>query len=119
LFQNALQIRRNSSISVFNSVFTGYPVGLFIDATKGTPTDNNIGNSSLVFQNNILAGNITPLKFAGSTTTPTTFSLTDLTNWYNSNGNSTLTYSADVKLTGAWAPAGTTRTSLQLQDLHY
>lgn len=108
LFQNALQIRRNSSISVFNSVFTGYPVGLFIDATKGTPTDNNIGSSSLVFQNNILAGNLTQLKFAGSTTTPTSFTLTDLTNWYNSNGNSLLTYTADVKLTGAWAPAGTT-----------
>lgn len=108
LFQNALQIRRNSTISVFNSVFTGFPVGLFIDATKGTPTDNNIGSSSLVFQNNILAGNVTPLKFGASTSTPTSFTLTDLTNWYNTNGNSTLTYTADAKLTGAWAPAGTT-----------
>ncbi|KQT21578.1 hypothetical protein ASG22_15595 [Chryseobacterium sp. Leaf405] len=108
LFQNALQIRRNSAISVFNSVFTGFPVGLFIDATKGTPTDNNIGNSSLVFQNNILAGNVTPLKFGASTSTPTAFTLTDLTNWYAANGNSTLTYTADAKFTNAWAPAGTT-----------
>jgi len=108
LFQNALQIRRNSSISIFNSVFTGYPVGLFIDATKGTPTDNNIGNSSLVFQNNILAGNTTPLKYGASTSSATGYTLTDLTNWYTANGNSTLTYTADVKLTNAWAPAGTT-----------
>jgi hypothetical protein len=108
LFQNALQIRRNSAISVFNSVFTGYPVGLFIDATKGTPTDNNIGNSSLAFQNNILAGTVTPLKFGASTSSPTTFTLADLTTWYTNNGNSTLTYTADVKLTNAWAPAGTT-----------
>ncbi|WP_050009439.1 hypothetical protein [Flavobacterium sp. B17] len=108
LFQNALQIRRNSAISVFNSVFTGYPVGLFIDATKGTPTDNNIGNSSLAFQNNILAGTVTPLKFGASTSSPTTFTLADLTTWYTANGNSTLTYTADVKLTNAWAPAGTT-----------
>ncbi|WP_027385809.1 hypothetical protein [Chryseobacterium gregarium] len=108
LFQNALQIRRNSSISVFNSVFTGFPIGLFIDATKGVPTDNNIGGSKLVFQNNILAGNVTPLKFAGSTTTPTTFTLTDLTNWYNTGGNTTLAYTADAKFTNAWAPAGTT-----------
>lgn len=108
LFQNALQIRRNSSISVFNSVFTGYPVGLFIDATKGTPTDNNIGNSSLAFQNNILAGTVTPLKFGASTSSPTAFTLADLTTWYTANGNSTLTYTADVKLTNAWAPAGTT-----------
>jgi hypothetical protein len=108
LFQNALQIRRNSSISVFNSVFTGYPVGLFIDATKGTPTDNNIGNSSLAFQNNIIAGSTTPLKYGASTSSPTNYTLADLTTWYAANGNSTLTYTADVKLTNAWAPAGTT-----------
>lgn len=108
LFQNALQIRRNSSISVFNSVFTGYPVGLFIDATKGTPTDNNIGNSNLAFQNNIIAGSTTPLKYGASTSSPTNYTLADLTTWYAANGNSTLTYTADVKLTNAWAPAGTT-----------
>lgn len=108
LFQNALQIRRNSSISVFNSVFTGYPVGLFIDATKGTPTDGNIGTLKLVFENNILAGNITPLKFGPSTTSPTTFTLADLTSWFTTHGNSTLTYTADAKFTNAWAPAGTT-----------
>lgn len=108
LFQNALQIRRNSSISVFNSVFTGYPVGLFIDATKGTPTDGNIGTLKLVFENNILAGNITPLKFGPSTTSPTSFTLADLTSWFTTHGNSTLTYTADAKFTNAWAPAGTT-----------
>ncbi|WP_307445939.1 hypothetical protein [Chryseobacterium sp. SORGH_AS_1048] len=108
LFQNALQIRRNSSISVFNSVFTGFPVGLFIDATKGTPTDNNIANSNLAFQNNILAGNITPLKYGASTSSSTGYSLADLTSWFNTGGNTILTYTSDVKLTGAWAPAGTT-----------
>lgn len=108
LFQHALQVRRNSSISVFNSVFTGFPIGLFIDATKGTPTDNNIVNSNLAFQNNILAGNTTPLKFGPSTSSPTSYTLADLTSWFNTGGNSMLTYSADVKLTNAWAPAGTT-----------
>jgi hypothetical protein len=108
LFQNALQIRRNSSISVFNSVFTGFPVGLFIDATKGTPTDANITGNSLVFQNNILAGNTTPLKFGPSTSSPTPYTLADLTTWFNTGANSMLTYTADVKLTNAWAPAGTT-----------
>ncbi|MCT2409742.1 hypothetical protein NZD88_19495 [Chryseobacterium antibioticum] len=108
LFQNALQVRRNSSISVFNSVFTGFPVGLFIDATKGTPTDNNIVNSNLAFQNNILAGNTTPLKFGASTSSPTSYTLADLTTWFNTGANSILTYTADAKLTNAWAPAGTT-----------
>lgn len=108
LFQNALQIRRNSSISVFNSVFTGFPVGLFIDATKGTPTDNNIVGNKLFFENNVLAGNTTPLKFGPSTSTPTTYTLADLTTWFNAKGNTILASTADVKLAGAWAPAGTT-----------
>ncbi|GEJ44539.1 hypothetical protein CRS_11470 [Chryseobacterium sp. ON_d1] len=108
LFQNALQIRRNSSISVFNSVFTGFPVGLFIDATKGAPTDNNIVGNKLFFENNVLAGNTTPLKFGPSTSTPTTYTLADLTTWFNAKGNTILASTADVKLAGAWAPAGTT-----------
>ncbi|PWN70541.1 hypothetical protein C1631_011290 [Chryseobacterium phosphatilyticum] len=108
LFQNALQIRRNSSISVFNSAFTGFPVGLFIDATKGTPTDNNIVGNKLFFENNILAGNTTPLKFGASTSSPTSFTLSDLTTWFNAKGNTILASTADVKLAGAWAPAGTT-----------
>jgi hypothetical protein len=108
LFQNALQIRRNSSISVFNSVFTGFPVGLFIDATKGAPTDNNIVGNKLFFENNVLAGNTTPLKFGPSTSTPTTYTLNDLTTWFNAKGNTILASTADVKLAGAWAPAGTT-----------
>lgn len=108
LFQNALQIRRNSSISVFNSVFTGFPVGLFIDATKGTPTDLNITGNKLFFENNILAGNTTPLKFGASTSTQTNYTLADLTTWFNAKGNTILSSTADVKLAGAWAPAGTT-----------
>lgn len=107
LFQNALQIRRNSSISIFNSVFVGYPVGLFIDATKGTATDGNITSNKLVFQNNIIASATTPLKYAASAT-PTGYTLADLTTWFNNNNNSTLSYSTDVKLTGAYNPAGTT-----------
>ena len=69
LFQNALQIRRNSSISVFNSVFIGYPVGLFIDATKGSATDANIASGKLVFQNNIIVGSTTPLKYGAASPT--------------------------------------------------
>ena len=107
MYQNGLQIRRNSSISVFNSVFTGFPTGLFIDATKGTATDKNITSGSLAFENNILAGNTVPLKY-GAPSTPGSFTIADLTTYYNSKGNTILAYTADVKLTGAWAPAGTT-----------
>lgn len=108
LFQHGVQIRRNSALSLFNSVVIGYPLaGLFIDATKGTPTDNNIKSGSLAFENNIIAGCPLPLKY-GAATTPTGYTLADLTTWFNNGGNSTLPYSNDVKLTGAWNPAGTT-----------
>lgn len=107
LFQNALQIRRNSSISVFNSVFIGYPVGLFIDATKGSATDANIASGKLVFQNNIIVGSTTPLKYGAASPT-TGYDLAQLTAWFNANGNTILPYSTDIKLTGAWNPAGTT-----------
>ena len=101
-FQNALQIRRNSSISVLNSVFVGYPVGLFIDDTKGTATSNNIKNGNLVFDSNVIVNCTTPLKASGS------YTLADLTAWFTAANNSFATYGTDVLISGAWNPAGTT-----------
>lgn len=102
LFQNALQIRRNSSISVLNSAFVGYPVGLFIDDTKGTATSNNLKNGSLVFESNVIAAATTPLKASGS------YTLADLTTWFNGANNLIKNYGTDVLVAGAWNPAGTT-----------
>lgn len=108
LFRNAAQIRRNSAISIFNSAMIGWPTGLLIDASTGTPTDINITGTpatanqsvNLNFQNNIIAGCATPLKYTASTTAPTGWTLTDLTNWFNTAAynNSILTNSSDVKL---------------------
>jgi len=57
-FQHAAQIRRNSSISTFNSVFAGFPEGVYIDdskvATAGA-TSTNYTSGSLKFVNNIIA----------------------------------------------------------------
>jgi hypothetical protein len=61
-YQNGAQIRRNSSQSIINSVITGFPVGLYIDDSKGTATSNNITANTLMFKNNILAGCVTPFK---------------------------------------------------------
>lgn len=55
-FLAGAQIRRNSAISIFNSVFMGWPRGLLIDAQTGTPTDNNITSGDLVVKNTIIAG---------------------------------------------------------------
>ena len=99
LFLAAAQIRRNSSLSIFNSIFIGWPVGLLIDASKGRPTDINIP-ASLFFQNNIIGGCNTPVKYAASTTSPTGATSNTILDWVNTAdfGNSILATTADVKL---------------------
>lgn len=116
LFRNGAQIRRNSAISIFNSVMVGWPVGLLIDASTGTPTDINITGTpatpnqsiNLFFQNNIIAGCATPLKYAPSTTAPTGWDLTAMTSWFNTPAynNSILPNSADAKITDAFNATG-------------
>lgn len=100
LFVWGAQIRRNSTISIFNSLIMGYPNGLYIDATKGVPTDNNIPNS-LNVQNTIIAGCPTPVLYGASTTAPTGATPASIIDWFNTPayGNSILTNNTDVGLT--------------------
>ncbi|TDO21959.1 hypothetical protein [Pedobacter duraquae] len=55
-FQHAAQIRRNSAISTFNSIFTGFPDGIYIDDSTGALTSSNVTDGSLAFQNNLIYG---------------------------------------------------------------
>lgn len=41
-FQAAMHIRRNSSLKVYNSVFTGWPYGLFLDHANAGATVKNV-----------------------------------------------------------------------------
>jgi hypothetical protein len=50
-FEKAFRIRRNSSISIFNSIVTGWEKGLSIE---GAPVELNITSGNLVFSNNEL-----------------------------------------------------------------
>ncbi len=100
------QIRRNSSMSLFNSIIMGWPTGVFIDATKGIPVDNNIPNS-LFIQNSIIAGCPSPVRYSitGNANIPTTVNTTaTILDWFNSAayGNSILTNSADAGLGAAF-----------------
>ncbi|MBU1371146.1 MAG: hypothetical protein KJ712_00455 [Bacteroidetes bacterium] len=56
-YQHGAQIRRNSALSTFNSVFVGYVDGIYIDdskvATAGA-TSTNYMNGDLAFKNNII-----------------------------------------------------------------
>lgn len=99
LFRAGAQIRRNSAISIFNSIFLGWPQGILIDATTGSSTALNIEDSSLRLRNVTLAGNPTPVKFSG-TGGATINSDATLSSWFMNSyyGNDILTNTADAKL---------------------
>ncbi|HRQ51483.1 MAG TPA: hypothetical protein PLR74_13145, partial [Agriterribacter sp.] len=81
LYNAAAQLRRNTSTSIFNSVFMGWPTGLLIDASKGVPVQGNITAGTLVVQNTTIAGCAVPTRFADNTGAPTGWTHTDVTNW--------------------------------------
>ncbi len=61
-YQHGAQIRRNSAMSLHNSIVMGFPIGLYIDDTKGEASSKNALDGLLKFSNNIIAGCPTPLK---------------------------------------------------------
>lgn len=95
-----MHLRRNSSISIFNSIIMGWPVGLLVDASTGRPTDLNISGGTMVLANNILASNNTPFSYTASASAPTGWTTTDLTSYFNqpANNNSVLATNNDVAL---------------------
>ncbi len=99
-FKRGMHLRRNSSISIFNSIIMGWPVGLLVDASTGRPTDLNISGGTMVLANNILASNNTPFSYTASASAPTGWTTTDLTSYFNqpANNNSVLATNNDVAL---------------------
>jgi len=83
LFLAGAQIRRNSALSIFNSVIMGWPRGLLIDASTGRPTDLNIADSTLRVRNTIISGCAIPVKYTVSNTAATGASDMSMTDWYN------------------------------------
>lgn len=104
LYNAAAQLRRNSSTSIFNSVFMGWPTGLLIDASKGTPVQENITAGKLVVQHTTISGSAVPLKFADNSSTPTGWTNADVANWFASTeySNQILSENAGVKLGAAF-----------------
>ncbi len=99
LFRAGAQIRRNSAISIFNSIIMGWPQGILIDATTGTSTALNIEDSSLRLRNVTLAGNTVNVKFSG-TAGATINSDATLTSWFTGAyyNNDLLANTSDAKL---------------------
>jgi hypothetical protein len=100
-FKRSMHIRRNSTLCVYNSVFAGWPVGLYID---GNNTMANANNNILQIENCILAGMTTNFAVPSGQT----WSATDEQNWFlaPSRHNSTLTNTSDLGLVDPFNLAG-------------
>lgn len=65
-------IRRNSALSIVNSVFAGRPYGLELNSNSGALTTANAQSGALLFANNVLAGYTAPSRVGRVTSNQTT-----------------------------------------------
>lgn len=86
-YKRAAHLRRATTTSVYNSVLTGFPVGLKIENQY---TADNVTSGKLEWKNNVLAG--CPQDLDSSSLS---FSMRS---WYTANSNTTLTNSTDIML---------------------
>jgi hypothetical protein len=100
LFLAGAHIRRNTAISIYNSIIIGWPTGIFIDASTGTATDLNINDSSLRVRFTTIAGSATPVRYRASTATPTGATEASINTWFTNPyfGNTIVANAADAKL---------------------
>jgi len=91
LYKRALHLRRNTQTRVFNSVFAGYPTGLYID---GNSTQANATNGDLMFRGNVLSGMGTAIDAPSGQT----WDAAAATAWFNTAGwdNSVLANNTDL-----------------------
>ena len=92
-FKRSMHIRRNSTLCVYNSVFAGWPVGLYID---GNNTQTNANNNVLQIENCIMAGMTANFAVPSGQT----WSATDEQNWFlaPNRHNSVLANNTDLSL---------------------
>lgn len=100
LFLAGAQVRRNTAISIVNSIIMGWPTGIFVDAVTGVPVDNNIADSSLRIRFTTLAGNTVAIRYRASTSSPTGWNDAAAQAWFTNPyfGNNILANTSDAKL---------------------
>ena len=107
-FEKAFRLRRNSAVSVLNSLVTGWEKGLSIE---GAPVVANLNGDTMVFVNNILTNFATPSWLASNTNTVLN-SGGATTPWYQSwwvaEGNDSTATLAQVNWVNIFTPLGTT-----------
>jgi hypothetical protein len=90
-YARALHLRRNTQTRVFNSVFAGYPTGLYID---GNTTQANATNNDLMFRGNVLSGMGTALNVPSGQN----WDQAALTTWFNTAGWNNTIYANNSEL---------------------
>jgi hypothetical protein len=75
-FKRAMHLRRNTALSIYNSVFAGWPIGLIIDEDKAYA---NATSGKLVIKNTALVNCPTPFAAASAAKT---FADTTVRDWF-------------------------------------
>ena len=97
LYRAGAHIRRNTGISIMNSIITGWPIGLNFDVALGN-VDKNVNDSSIRIKNTTLAGNTSNITLSGTSTVGTTAA--SLLTWFSTPayGNTILTAASADRL---------------------
>ena len=107
-FEKAFRLRRNSAVSVLNSLVTGWEKGISIE---GTPVVANLNGDTMVFVNNILTNFAQPAWTTNNTNTVLN-SGGSTTSWYNSwfgvDGNDSTQTLAQVNWVNLFTALGVT-----------
>jgi hypothetical protein len=100
LYRGAAHIRRNTGISIMNSIIAGWRIGLEFDVAAGNVDKNYLTDSIIRIKNTTLAGNTSDILFTGtSRQTPATTSASLLTYFSNPEfGNTILTLATGDRL---------------------
>jgi hypothetical protein len=96
LYRAGAHIRRNTGISIMNSIIAGWPIAINFDVALGK-VDKNINDSVIRIKNTTFAGNTSNITLSGTSTVGAT--ATTLLNWFSTPafGNTILnTASGDV-----------------------
>ncbi|MEY4049751.1 MAG: hypothetical protein RL262_585 [Bacteroidota bacterium] len=102
LFYAGAQIRRNSGISIQNSIIAGWPRGITIDESKVTTngsTYKNLVDSIVRLKNVTLAGNTVDLLYVGKSGASTNKTDADLLALFSTTSyNNTILSSSDANI---------------------
>ena len=105
LYRGGAHIRRNTGISIMNSIIAGWPRAFQFDASSGVPVDKNVTDSVIRIKNTTLAGNTVNIDYVRSTGTSATYGsnadgIAGLTTWFSNPffGNTILTSASGDRL---------------------